>query len=127
MKNIELKIKSKHLTLEPSIIRLEENRLKRIARRLREHQKSDMSVMSKMLSLQSHRRGVKLEARATYLARAYLSGKKYNEVEVKRKEYKEYDFRWTVLKRIMSMVNKYKTKGSIDVKLEDIADWTNVS
>lgn len=127
MNVVELKIKAKHLAYEPAIIRKEENRLKRIARKMRESQKCDRKVMNKMFSLQAHRRhDVKLEARATHLARAFLAGKSYSDVEGKRRSHKEEDFRFYVLKRITSMVNKYKTKGTQDVTIEQIADWTGV-
>lgn len=127
MTSVELKIKAKHLATEPAIIKMEERKIKAQAAWCRLHQKSDAALMSKLHDLQSHRvNDVRLESRATHLARAYLSGKPYNEVEAKRKPEKEYHFRLKTIKRILSMVNKYRKRGTDQVTIEQIADWVNV-
>lgn len=127
MKNsVELKIKAKHLALEPAIIRKEEQKLKKQAKHLRERQENDSKVMDKFFSLQSHRReDVRNEARATHLARAYLAGKLYGDVEAKRNPSKEGGFQFIVLKRVVSMVNKYKEKGRPEITLNMIQKWAN--
>ena len=95
--SVELKIKSKHLALEPAIIRKEELKLnKQIKHYKSYHQMTvdyDIFSMSKQHpdlynlylkrgSLTCHRRwNVRNEARATYLARAYLKGMPYKVVE----------------------------------------------
>jgi hypothetical protein len=95
--SVELKIKSKHLALEPAIIRKEEQKLsKQITHYKSYHQMTvdyDTFSMSKQHpdlynlylkrgSLTCHRRwNVRNEARATYLARAYLKGMPYKAVE----------------------------------------------
>jgi len=101
--SIELKIKSKHLALEPAIIRKEEKKLlKRIKNHIHHHQINsanlDWLVMyedypelykihEKYASLYSHRSTVvRYEARATHLARAYLKGMPYKVVESKTRD-----------------------------------------
>lgn len=99
--SIELKIKSKHLALEPAIIRKEEQKLKgRISYYKMKHQVTDADWMSyykshpdlynlcsKHGSLISHRKwDVRNEARATYLARAYVKHKPYKVVEANTHE-----------------------------------------
>ena len=69
---VELKIKAKHLALEPQIIRLEEKKLKK---RMKYHRsddsKSSIQLEWKLHSLTNHRKfNVRNEARATHLARA---------------------------------------------------------
>lgn len=128
MKSVELKIKAKHLALEPAIIKKEERELKKMGKYLREKQESDSSVMRKLHSLQQHRKeDVRWEARATHLARAYLAGQAYTDVEQKRKQDKEFYFRWKIMKRIVSMVNKYRDRQTTsEVTIDDIAKWCNV-
>ena len=107
--SVELKIKSKHLALEPAIIRKEENRLRRKIRWARLHQKNEEEVKAicTLNSFCSHRRwDVRNESRATYLARAYIEGREYQSVEKSRKE--EAVFRIYILPRVVSMVIKYK-------------------
>ena len=107
--SVKLKIKSKHLALEPAIIRAEENKLKRMIRWARLHQKNEeeMSATCSLNSFCSHRRfDVRNEARATYLARAYIEGRHYESVEKSRKE--ETVFHLYIVPRVVSMVIKYK-------------------
>jgi len=123
---VELKIKSKHLALEPSIIRKEEAKLKRIAKRLRLSQESDYKAMSSLHRLQAHRRtDIRYEARATHLARAYIAKKPYNAIERKRKTDKEYHFNKLVIPRIVKMVNKYQDYSLPKISEEEIKQWFN--
>lgn len=120
--SIELKIKSKHLSEEARIIRFEERKLlKKIDYRRKKHYESGSNGeypiwedkdKQKYNSLSHHRKwDVCNENRATFLARAYISGVPYNQVEQKRKEENEYAFRVYVFPRVASMVAKYgKTK-----------------
>ena len=100
--SIELKIKSKHLALEPAIIRKEEKKLlKQIKHYKQYHQISSASLFDckyddhpdlyklygKHANLSNHRKqDVRNEARATFLARAYLKGMPYKVVESKTKD-----------------------------------------
>ena len=105
--SVELKIKSKHLSVEAQIIRFEEQKLRKQINWLKEHQKPFTSLDEKWDSLNAHRRiDVRQENRATFLARAYIEGKAYLNVEQKRKPEKEYDFS-RVMKRVAAMVAKY--------------------
>jgi len=102
--SIELKIKSKHLATEPAIIRHEERKLLRMARR-REYNDTE-SLLYKYRSLSEHRKWVvRNESRATYLARAFLSGKSYSSVEKKVHNYST--LRAYVVPRVVDMVMKY--------------------
>lgn len=116
--SIELKIKSKHLSEEARIIRFEEQKqLRKIRYELDKLRQSghngDLTTEAYELSctyrsLNSHRRvDVRNENRATFLARAYLSGVVYSTLEQRRKEDKEYDFLNKVLPRVVEMVAKY--------------------
>ncbi len=79
----QLKIKAMSLGAEAKIIKAEERRLKRIGR---------MIFLERRLSLQSHRRGpVRAEARATHLARTFLSGKPYIAAEQRRWDEPDWD------------------------------------
>ena len=118
--SIELKIKSKHLALEPAIIKLEEYKLSKLIKYYKQYHQITTDDyytiyknhpelhkwMMKRTDLADHRkRIVGDEARATYLARAYLSGKTYKSVEAKT-----HDFRHLMTKihpRIVDMVAKY--------------------
>ena len=106
--SIELKIKSKHLSLEAKVIRFEENKLRRQIDWLREHQQPSEQLHAKFMSIKDHRRwDVRNENRATFLARAYLAGTPYNKVEAKRKHQRECEFRNFILPRVLDMVEKY--------------------
>lgn len=114
----KLKIKSKHLALEPAIIRHEERKLQARAKYLRTSNKFEMTpdhlkLIGKLeherFQLYSHRTNdVRNEARATYLAIAFIKGKPYTSVEPKRKN--ESHFYAYILDRIFSMVAKYGNK-----------------
>jgi len=94
MKNInhiKLKIKIKHLALEPAIIRKEEQSLLRQSAWIRkQYGTNDLDENDNELEalrfayydLSQHRKiNVREEARATLLVYGYLRGKKYSEVE----------------------------------------------
>lgn len=125
--SLELKIKSKHLTEEAKIIRFEENKLRRQVRYLHEAQREvdAYAAFYKWQSLNSHRRqDVRVENRATFLARAYLAGKDYSEVEQKRSPDMEYDFQSRVIPRIVAMINKY---GSTAVDAPTLKKWATLT
>lgn len=129
--SIELKIKAKHLALEPAIIRNEEQKiLKQFKWAMGMYQvyyPEDHSVtaglLSKYNSLAKHRKwNVRNEARATHLARAYIAGLPYKSVESKREN--EFLFKQFILPRIFSMVAKYGDKPIVkkfnrDTKIMD--------
>ena len=105
--SIKLKIKSKHLALEAGVIRFEEQKLKRQIEWLKTHQKDEATFRSEWESLNSHRRfEVRNEARATYLARAYIEGRKYKTIEHEIKDLGTFNS--YILPRVVSMVIKYK-------------------
>ena len=117
--SIELKIKSKHLALEPAIIRHEEQKLKKqiewyktkhqiTSGGMFDHYKEHpdlYKLYSKKSELFSHRKiNVRYEARATYLARAYIKGVPYKVVEAKSND-ERLDYR--VMDSLVRMVMKY--------------------
>lgn len=109
---VELKIKSKHLALEPSIIRHEERKLRKQIRANRNYQdnKTADQLHAKWYSLYTHRKwDVRNEARATHLARAYLAGKSYKSVE--KTCYDNDLLKNVIVPRIVSMVMKYGPKA----------------
>lgn len=122
--SIELKIKAKHLALEPAIIRKEEQKLKKQFRWFKQkHQITDVSLWtiydkhpelyklhSKRYSLENHRKTVVRNAsRATHLARAYIAGMLYSRVEKKRED--EMLFKHVILPEVFRMVAKYSAKS----------------
>ena len=114
--SIELKIKSKHLALEPSVIRKEERKLKG---QIKYTKGTDAKLIRQLDSLALHRRwNVRNEARATELARAYIAGKAYRSVELKRND--DSMFALYIIPRIVAMVCKYGAK-SVDRTV--IKDW----
>lgn len=123
--SIELKIKAKHLALEPAIIRKEEQKLKKQFHCFKQkHQITDVSLWviydkhpelyklhSKRYSLELHRKTIVRNAsRATHLARAYISGMPYSKVEKKRKEENELVFRNSIIPEVFRMIAKYGQK-----------------
>ena len=130
--SIKLKIKSKHLALEAGVIRFEELKLKRQIEWLKTHQKDEATFRSEWESLNSHRRfDVRNEARATYLARGYIEGRKYNTIEHEIKDLGTFNS--YILPRVVSMVIKYKlgkienymTYDNIKAVREEIKAWCN--
>ena len=85
--SLELKVKSKHLGEEAKIIRFEEKRVLEQARYHREKGDfglSNYSLLVTYVRLANHRKwDVRNENRATFLARAFLKGQKYSQVEQK--------------------------------------------
>lgn len=126
---IELKIKSKHLALEPNIIRAEERKLKQ---RMRYHRSKDgestFHLEWKLHSLTNHRKiNVRHEARATHLARAYLTGKPYKSVEQSRKKCNEYQFQVSILKRVHAMVTRYGNKEQRSITFDALKEWSFIA
>lgn len=128
---IELKIKSKHLALEPSIIRKEEDKLKGQLKYL-SRKDDDVSYRTRIFmqlkldSLTTHRRwNVRNEARATELARAYLKGKPYLTVE-KRAKCNDDMFKLYIVPRIVAMVTKYGKGDQRRIDRKTIIDWSMI-
>jgi len=121
--SIELKVKSKHLSVEAAIIRHEEVKLKRQIEWKKEHEEDIELVLIKWHSLNYHRRwDVRNENRATFLARAYIAGVPYKKVEQNRKAENELKFRFTILNRVLSLVKKY-SNSNLDIK--HITAWVD--
>jgi hypothetical protein len=120
--SIELKIKAKHLALEPAIIRKEEQK---VLKHIRSGYCNDaVAGYNKYVSLRNHRVwNVRNEARATNLARAYLAGKHYETVEQKRKPENEYKFQRYIVPRIAAMAMKYGKASKVTD--QEIIDWTD--
>jgi hypothetical protein len=116
--SIELKIKSKHLALEPAIIRKEEQKIRNQINWLKQHHQIQNANMfdgmfypyhRQWYNLHHHRKTVvRNESRATHLARAFLNGLNYKQVESKR--YDEALYHKAILPRIIDMVAKYGPK-----------------
>ena len=116
--SVELKIKSKHLSIEAQIIRFEEHKLyKQYIWSLKNYTNAgnnDMyprwndAAFNSFCSLSKHRKwDVRNENRATFLARAYIEGVTYSSVEQKRKPENEYKFNAFIIPRVAAMVAKY--------------------
>lgn len=104
--SIELKIKSKHLGLEAKVIRHEERKLKKQIRWQCDRGTPDSKLIMQYQSISNHRKWeVRNENRATFLARAYLSGRPYKSVE--NKIHDKHVLRFYILPRVFEMVNKY--------------------
>lgn len=122
--SIELKIKAKHLALEPSIIRKEEARLKKQMKYNR-GENSYWDLARKREELSVHRRwNVRNESRATELARAYLAGKPYSYVEKKRND--DGMFQLYIVPRIVAMVTKYGTGDQRKIDRKVIQEWSKL-
>ena len=112
--SVELKIKSKHLAFEPAIIRKEEYKLIDRMRQFREFHQVDGSEDPEYYDLEWQHRSlyrhrtwdVTNEARATYLARAFIDGKAYSKTE-RRTEKRGPIFTKRILPRVVDMVAKY--------------------
>lgn len=119
--SVELKIKSKHLSVEARIIRHEEVKLKRQIEWKKQNDQDQTAERDQWFSLNEHRRSdVRNENRATFLARAYISGKSYKKVEKKRKEEREYMFYQKILPRVLTLVKKYSNPN---LDLKHITAW----
>lgn len=118
--SVELKIKSKHLALEPAIIKFEEEKLKRQIKWAREHDEDTNKLEEKLQSLINHRRyDIALEARATFIARAYIAGKSYRSCEPKS-NINDFTLRSRVIPRVLAMVKKYH---SWKITEPDLIEW----
>jgi hypothetical protein len=140
---IELKIKNKYLSEEARIIRFEEKKLKKQTRyAINKHIESGANEPFEYYktksykdyqSLNAHRRyDVRNENRATYLARAFIEGVSYNQVEASRKEEKEYMFLQIILPRVLTMINKYGREWDPVTRIrppeftkEQLMEWIN--
>lgn len=121
--SIELKIKAKHLALEPAIIRREENRLKEQITWRKKNGADFSDLEGKRNCLNHHRRwNVCNEARATHLTRMYLAGKPYKLSEPSRRADREWVFQNHILPRIVAMANKYGPATS----LTQIENWSKL-
>lgn len=119
--SVELKIKSKHLSVEARIIRHEEVKLKRQIEWKKQNDQDQTVERDQWFSLNEHRRSdVRNENRATFLARAYIAGKSYKKVEKKRKEEREYMFYQKILPRVLTLVKKYSNPN---LDLKHITAW----
>lgn len=123
---IELKIKQKHLALEPNIIRKEECKLKK---RMRHHRSEDgtssIDLEWKLQSLTNHRRwNVRNEARATHLARTFIEGKPYSLAERKRND--DRLFQLYIVPRIFAMVQRYGKGEQRRITVDVIREWSKL-
>lgn len=113
--SIELRIKSKHLGEEAKIIRHEERKLKRQIDWQRNNNVDPQSLKWQYVNIKEHRRTVvRNENRATFLARAYIDGRKYEEIEKKRHD---DSLLISITPRIVDMVNKYGKGPKVDHKI----------
>ena len=126
--SIELKIKSKHLSLEAKVIRFEEAKVIKQLKWLHKNKPKEVYYKElELVSLSNHRKYVVgIENRATFLARAYIAGTPYNKVECKRRDDKAYEFNAMVIPRVYEMVKKYAPyQMRKDLTKEMIIDWCN--
>ena len=122
--SIELKIKSKHLALEPNIIRTEECKLKKQMHYNR-GEGSYWDLDRQRQSLSVHRRwNVRNEARATYLARAFIDGKPYTYAERKRND--DGLFQMYIVPRIVAMVQRYGKREHRGITADVIREWSKL-
>jgi hypothetical protein len=122
---VELKIKQKHLAVEPSIIKHEEKKLREKISINILNDKPYLGLQDKLFSLVNHRmQDVRNESRATHLARGFLKGADYKSIECYRRPEKEYTFNSAIVPRILSMVNKYGVSPMHKkATKEDILKW----
>ena len=122
--SIELKIKEKHLALEPNIIRKEEERIKKQMKYNR-GDKSYWDLDRKREQLSVHRRwNVRNEARATHLARTFIEGKPYTFAE--RKRHDDGLFQMYIVPRIVAMVQRYGTREQRGITPDVIREWSKI-
>ena len=118
--SLELKIKTKHLAAEATIIRFEENKLR--------DRKQDRSPGSLWWKINTHRRHeLREEQRAAFLARAYLNGARTaRRMEPKRRPEKEYRFKHSIIPRAAKLINKYRKAGTVEVTADQLYAWSNL-
>lgn len=127
---VKLRIKIKHLALEPALIALEERRA-----RARAHYKAISSTMAEgantpayvdpwqRVRLNQHRlHVVRPEARAAQLAYAFLRGKSYDDVEPTSK-----NFNANLLARIAELAVKYGPYTDKKLAQESVVVWIEKS
>lgn len=123
--SIELKIKAKTLAEEARIIRLEKKKLKARARKAAKHNytKHANRQWNQLNLLHVHDiNTVRLEARATHLARAYIKDTPYLKVE---QSCKQPTYRNTyVIPKAARMIQKYHDNK---VTTEHVNNWINKS
>ena len=125
--SVELKIKQKHLALEPGIIRTEERKLIKQIKYHSADAKIATPLQWKLDSLIGHRKSdVRNEARATHLARAYIANKPYTHAELKRRECNEHVFTTKILPRVHAMVKRYGTGIQRRAEMVDIETWAKI-
>lgn len=118
--SVELKIKSKSLAAEARIIRDEELKVKALIRKRAALQKPVSKLESNRRKLYMHRVGtVREEARATFLARAYLSGKTRERVEKRPADGEYKPLGYHVNSRVKAMVTKYGPRPFDEAALEE--------
>lgn len=117
----ELKIKAKSLAAEARIIREEEIKLKRKARYARERQntKAANHYERQRIALYDHRIDiVRWECRATHLARAFMKGYAYQDIE--RNARIDPWTKGKLIGRVQKLLNKYHNKA---LTAEDVTAW----
>ena len=130
--SVKLKIKSKHLSQEASIIRFEERKLlKNVAYHREQHNKlgfnsqydtNNDSDYRSYTSLNGHRRtDVRNENRATFLARAFIAGMPYKAIENKRKD--DELFKYIILPRVIALICKYGSSQETIWKDDGVTVW----
>lgn len=111
-----LKVKHKSLADEAKIIRKEENKLFRQTVWLRDHQQLEAAeeTLDARMELRDHRKViVGFEARATYIALAYLKGKPFEYVEKNHKGRVPFYYSWnSLLDRVSQIVAKYENMSA---------------
>lgn len=124
--SIKLKIKAKSLAEEAKIIRKEERKLKgqiswlKIQQEFANSRKDrEDKLYSDYFDLHQHRTwDVRNEARATHLARGYLAGRKYSELEFQS----DLSFvNWYISPKAVTMIKKY---GDPDFTRDQFKEWT---
>lgn len=117
--SIELKIKSKHLSLEAGVIRFEERKLLEQLKWLRANQQPTQRLEYTYYSISDHRKkDVRRENRATFLARAYIAGKPYKTVEQSVKDTSVLEC--YIIPRVVAMVQRYHDRKTT---AETIKEW----
>lgn len=117
--SIELKIKSKHLALEAGVIRFEENKLKKQIRWFCDKHMPHNHIEYSLNKITNHRKcDVRNENRATFLARAYIAGKPYKNVEAYVKD--PGVLTCYIVPRVVAMVQRYHSRKTTS---EDILSW----
>jgi len=120
--SIQLKVKYKTLSNEPSIIRTEIRKLKKQYQYLKSNGRSVGDIAFKMQKLIEHKnRVVRDEARATHLARSYISGIDYNRVEQHIEQPSSLVFK--ILPKTLRMIQKYHNPQT---RIEDLHRWTTI-